>query len=69
MVFDQKVVTSFLRVIYLATYWLCTWIVLQKHGARDTILAICQWLEQVLQEYFSQTHGRRLVFRLDTTRL
>jgi hypothetical protein len=52
IVFDQKVVPSSSQVIYLDIHWLCIWTVLQKPGTRDTVLATCQRLEQVLQECF-----------------
>jgi hypothetical protein len=57
VVFDRKVVPSPSQVIYLAIHWFRTWIVLQKHGAWDTVLATCQRLEQVLWECFSQAQG------------
>jgi hypothetical protein len=69
VVFDQKVVPSPLQVIYSAIHWLCTWTVLQKSGARDTILATCRRLEQVLHECFPRLMCDGLVFGLDTTRV
>jgi hypothetical protein len=36
--FDRNAVTTPSQVIYSATHWLRTWIVLLKPGARDTIL-------------------------------
>jgi hypothetical protein len=57
VVFDRKVMSSSLQVIYLAIYWRRTWTVLQKPGMQDMVLAMCRHLEQVLREYFSQAHG------------
>jgi hypothetical protein len=63
IVFDQKVVSSPSQVIYSAIHWFRTWIVLQMHDARDTVLATCR-LEQVLRERFSQAHGWRSSLRI-----
>jgi hypothetical protein len=52
------------KVIYSATHWLHTWIVLQKHGARDMVLATCRRLEQVLRECFFQAYGWRSSLRI-----
>jgi hypothetical protein len=64
VVFDRKVVPSPSQVIYSVIYWLRTWTILQKSGARDTVLATCRRLEQVLRECFSQAHGWRSSLRI-----
>jgi hypothetical protein len=52
------------QVIYSATHWLRTWNILQKPGVRDTVLASCRRLEQVLQECFPRLMGGGLVLGL-----
>jgi hypothetical protein len=65
IVFDRKIMNDPSQVIYSATHWLRTWNILQKPGVRDTVLASCRRLEQVLQECFSQAHGWRSSLRID----
>jgi hypothetical protein len=56
-IFDRKVVHSPSQIIYSAIHWFRIWIILQKHGMRDKVLATWRRLEQVLRECFSQAHG------------
>ena len=65
MVFDRKVISSPLQVVFLIIHWLRTWVILQKPGSRDLVIAGCLHLEQVVRECFTQGHGWRSSLRID----
>jgi hypothetical protein len=68
IVFERKTTTNVLQVLHSATHWPRTWVVLQKPIFRESVMAICQRLEQVARMFFSRAHGGDLVFGLVTTK-
>lgn len=57
MVFDKKIISSPVRVVYLIIYWLRTWVILQKPGSQDLVITVCLFLEQAVTEFFTQGDG------------
>lgn len=57
VVFDKKVISSHLQVIYSLIHWLRIWAILQKPDSRDMVVAACQHLEKVVKEFFTQGYG------------
>lgn len=66
MIFDSRKVTfSHLQVVFSIIHWLRTWVILQKPGLRDLVIAGCLHLKQVVRECFTQGHGWRSSLRID----
>ena len=65
VVFDNKR-SFFLQVIYLTTYWLRTWAILQRHTLQDKLVAASRFLEQVAKVFFARAHGWRSSLWIDS---
>ena len=66
LVFEEKINSSPLQVIYVISHWLCTWAVLQKVELQAMVVATSQRLVRVAKDFFSQAHGWWSSLRIDS---
>jgi hypothetical protein len=52
VIFDRKIVSSSLQVIFLITHWLRSWIILKKPDYRGFVCSACLHLEHVVKVFF-----------------
>jgi hypothetical protein len=65
IIFDNKLNSSPLQVIFSIIHWLRTWAILQKASSQYLVIVTSQRLTHVGKDFFTQAHGWRSSLRID----
>ena len=66
IVFEKKLCTSPLQVIFTIIHWLRIWATLQREDMRHALVEATQHLAQVAKDFFLHAHGWRSSRRIDS---